>query len=118
MWNTLAALSTADEVAGVGERCVIANASIGELLTLDPATSPAPSARLGAGWSGPSTIAGLPDGSALLLVDNAGVLWWVELSAATPPAATVLASQLGIAVQLAVPTTQTAYLLGRRKSVV
>src|SRR5687768_266044 len=113
MWTTLAAMSSADEVAALEGRCIIGNARSGELLTLDPTTSPAPAALLGAGWPGVSTLAGLPDSSALLMIDSAGVLWRVDLSSPTPATAIVRASQLGQAAQLSVPTLETAYLLGR-----
>lgn len=113
MWNIIAALTTVDAVAKVGDQCVVADDGRGELHALYPESPQTPAVLLGTGWSGLNAIAGVPDDNVLLVVDAVGVCWRVDLNSASPMESEVLASKLGTATQVAVPNPQAAYVLGR-----
>ena len=117
MWSSLSSAEGAFGAAAVAEQCVVSEPTVGRLLLLAPAGGPAPASVLGEGWLAPRAVAAMPDGT-VLVADGNDSIWRIDLAAAVPAQAALVANRLGALGQVAAPRSGRAVyaIAGRRQS--
>jgi M6 family metalloprotease-like protein len=118
MWWSLSSAEGGFGAAAVGDQCVVSEPATGRLLLVAPAGGPAPASVVGEGWLAPRAVAAMPDGT-VLVADGNDSIWRVDLGAAVPAQAALVANRLGALGQVTtVRSGQAVYAIaGRRRSV-